>query len=186
MKLSNLSQNSIFAVILLLCVGVLFSFSFVLEKGGSYLPFRKEIRLSDGREAGNGKIVRILPEDPHDTLVFSGFLDCPTVCATSLPWLEKLGEAADSNSLRLVFLDLSGDFGDEKEEIHRMRFPHVVRIVVPPSNQREILSQLGLDRFEKSHHSARLFIHERKSDKITWQNRVGEKFYKDWFNRHRN
>ncbi len=140
------------------------------------------MNLEEGIEIPNGigETVSISRKDDFSTLVFSGFLDCPTVCATSLPWLEKIVSESPPNQTKVVFLDLSETENPSGLAKLSARFPHIQRVKPDAKERHSVLEKLRLVRSNTNHHSSRLFIHRAGSSEMEWVDRVDSLFYANW------
>ncbi|BDA77588.1 hypothetical protein LPTSP3_g05180 [Leptospira kobayashii] len=138
--------------------------------------------MKEGIEIPNriGEKVRITEEDDFSTLVFSGFLDCQTVCATSLPWLEKIVSETQPNKVKVIFLDLSETENPSGLATFSTRFPHIQRVKPDAKERHSVLEKLRLVRSNTNHHSSRLFIHRAGSSEAEWVDRVDSRFYTNW------
>ncbi|WP_411823754.1 hypothetical protein [Leptospira sp. 'Mane'] len=168
-------KNIIFVFIILICFGLLAGSAFFINSRTIRLDPEEGIRIPDR----SGENVLITKGDDFSTFVFSGFTNCPTICANSLPWLEKIASESPQNKVKVIFLDL-GELGNSDSGKMVFPFPHIRRVSLDKRESRQILEKLKLNRSNTNHHSSRLLIHREFSDQIEWVDRVDSRFYANW------
>ncbi len=168
-------KNFIFIFLLSLCVIGLFIGVIWTTFRPVKIQLKDDIYLVDVR----GQSLTISKENHFDTLIFSGYRNCASVCSRTLPILESMAKDPNLKETQIVFLDLT-DAQAKVEILTPKQFPHIRWIYPPKSKLRETLSLLGLDRSDTNHHSARLLIHKRHSDTLTWREKIDSDFPKEW------
>lgn len=118
-------------------------------------------------------------QSEKDTILFTGYRNCSTVCANTLPILQKLAKQNQNARLQVIFIELTGS-EEKKKFLEPKFFPDIKWVKVKAEQEPILLSLLQLDRFERDHHSSRVVLHRGGSDIIQVVDHFSESKYNDW------
>jgi cytochrome oxidase Cu insertion factor (SCO1/SenC/PrrC family) len=169
-------KNLIFLFLLLSCFSTLLLGTFWNQFYPAHVSLKESISLHtiDGEEVllGLGTI--------RDTVLFSGYRNCPTVCANALPILQKIASVHADRPLQVVFLDLTGDQNARESILRPEHFPNIKWVRMEETFAKHLLSKIHLERASADHHSSRVLLQRRGSDQFEIMENFSERLFLDW------
>ncbi len=114
-----------------------------------------------------------------DSIIFSGYSNCYTICAKTLPLLEKIATEHPTEALQVIFLELKKN-SPQSGRLVPEQFPTVKWVSVNSEQERQLLSDLGLESYSTDHHSAVVLLHKKRANYLELVENFTESKYNDW------
>jgi len=166
-------KHIVFVILLLSTFGGLFLGSWLISLKSPNKVFDHQILIP----LSSNDSITIAKQNGYDSIFFCEFRNCGTICSNTLPILEATASKYESSGLRIYFIDLSEFSKEERGFLKPEAFPHIRWITIPKAQQREILKTLGLEQWDKNHHSSRLLVHLAGTNELTWVESAKNGFY---------
>lgn len=114
-----------------------------------------------------------------DSILFTGYNNCYTVCAKTLPILQKIAKNHSLGNLQVIFIELPNGDG-QSAFLASNQFPNVKWVRLPPEQKSKLLKIIHLESYQKSHHSNLVLLHKSGSEEIEFLENFSETKFEEW------